>query len=125
MLLTLAYRTMDIETHSEGETTLTNDIAHVLNTTVTMTLKQAGKQLGVHAETVRRMAVDEEIPSVRIRTRWAIPTRFILDWISGNRQMWSKGSDGIWHRIGTPHYADDEEPAFRKGESTPILPRAH
>ena len=124
MLLTLAYRTMDIETHSEGETTLTNDIAHALNTTVTMTLKEAGDQLGVHAETIRRMAVDEEIPSARIRTRWAIPTLFILDWTLGNRQMWSRGPDGLWHRAGDCNSAEDKGPEFRKSESTPIPPGA-
>jgi excisionase family DNA binding protein len=115
---------MYIEQHSEGVTAPTIDIAHIMNTSVTMTLKQAGDQLGVHAETVRRMAVDEEIPSARIRKRWAIPTLFVLDWTSGNRQMWSKGSDGLWHRAGDCNSAEDKGPEFRKSESTPIPPGA-
>lgn len=63
-----------------------------------MTLREAGEQLSVHPETLRRMAVAQEIPAIRIRTRWVIPTQFVLDWVNGHIERWARSSEGTWQR---------------------------
>lgn len=63
-----------------------------------MTLREAGEQLSVHPETLRRMAVAQEIPAIRIRTRWVVPTQFVLDWVSGHIGRWVRSSEGTWQR---------------------------
>jgi hypothetical protein len=64
----------------------------------TMKLKDAAELLTVCGETLRRMAVASEIPALQIRTRWAIPTQFIEDWIAGNRSLWEIAPTGLWIR---------------------------
>lgn len=71
-----------------------------LNSTLpaAMKLKDAAELLTVHPETLRRMAVKNEIPSVRIRARWAIPSQYIEDWINGHLDAWTQSEGGVWQR---------------------------
>ena len=91
-----------------------------------ISLKDAGALLTVHPETLRRMAVDKEIPSVRIRDRWAIPSQYIEDWVNGHLAAWTQNPDGVWQR--TPGYnikTDAEEPDFRNTDEDPQSSGGH
>jgi excisionase family DNA binding protein len=68
------------------------------NLSPTLTLAEAGRALTVHQETLRRMAVANEIPALRIRSRWAIPRLFIDDWVSGHLDRWALSKEGVWQR---------------------------
>jgi excisionase family DNA binding protein len=85
-----------------------------------MTLQEAADLLTVHPETLRRMAVKNEIPSVRVRARWALPCQYVEDWINGHLAAWTQNPDGVWQR--TPGYdikTDVEEPEFRSTDTDP------
>ncbi len=93
MLSTVAYRsTSRLQPNEPPE-------GHMPTNQTTMTLKDAAELLTVCRETLRRMAVASEIPAIRIRTRWALPSQFIEDWIAGNRGLWELSAAGTWIRI--------------------------
>lgn len=94
------------------------------STPVTMKLEQAAAHLTVHPETLRRMAVANEIPSARIRSRWSIPSQFVEDWATGNRDLWNKTPDGHWYRKQGSQEALEEVSPFRSCEQLPIPPSA-
>ena len=75
----------------------------------TMKLKDAAALLTVCGETLRRMAVKCEIPALQIRTRWALPTLFVEDWIAGNRGLWEISPTGTWIRKEAPKYPANED----------------
>ena len=62
--------------------------------TATLTLKDAAKQLTIHPETLRRRIISKEIPAVRIGKRYAIPTQYIKDMITGHTENWTPGPHG-------------------------------
>ena len=65
----------------------------------TMSLKDAGKLLGVHGETLRRKSIDRSIPSIRIGDRHVVPRVWVDDLLNGQQDRWSKTQDGTWIRI--------------------------
>ena len=65
----------------------------------TMSLKDAGKLLGVHGETLRRKSIDRSIPSIRIGDRHVAPRVWVDDLLNGQQDRWSKTQDGTWIRI--------------------------
>jgi|LauGreDrversion4_2_1035121.scaffolds.fasta_scaffold99713_3 hypothetical protein len=64
----------------------------------TMTLKDAGKLIGVSGETLRRQSIDRSIPSIRIGDRHAVPRVWVNDLLNGQQDRWSKTQDGTWIR---------------------------
>ena len=85
-----------------------------------MTLQEAGDLLTVHPETLRRLGVKNKIPSLRIGTRWAIPSQYIEDWINGHLAAWTQNTEGVWQR--TPGYdikTDGEGAEFRSTNEPP------
>jgi excisionase family DNA binding protein len=86
-----------------------------------MTLQEAGDLLTVHPETLRRLGVKNKIPSLRIGTRWAIPSQYVEDWINGHLAAWTQNPDGVWQRIpGYDIKTDGEVAEFRSKGEPPI-----
>jgi excisionase family DNA binding protein len=85
-----------------------------------MKLKDVALLLTVHPETLRRMAVKNEIPSVRIRARWALPSQYVEDWINGHLAAWEQNQEGVWQRNPDyDHKTDGDEPDFRRPDGDP------
>lgn len=64
----------------------------------TMTLKDAGKLIGVSGETLRRQSIDRSIPSIRIGDRHVVPRVWVNDLVNGQQDRWYKSEDGTWIR---------------------------
>lgn len=64
----------------------------------TMTLKDAGKLIGVSGETLRRQSIDRSIPSIRIGDRHVVPRVWVNDLVNGQQDRWHKSEDGTWIR---------------------------
>ena len=64
----------------------------------TMTLKDAGKLIGVSGETLRRQSIDRSIPSIRIGDRHVVPRVWVNDLVNGQQDRWCKSEDGTWIR---------------------------
>ena len=64
----------------------------------TMTLKDAGKLIGVSGETLRRQSIDRSIPSIRIGDRHVVPCVWVNDLVNGQQDRWYKSEDGTWIR---------------------------
>ena len=64
----------------------------------TMTLKDAGKLIGVSGETLRRQSIDRSIPSIRIGDRHVVPSVWVHDLVNGQQDRWYKSEDGTWIR---------------------------
>lgn len=118
LLMTVAYRTVS------NATTAGSGNSQESCPKVGMTLREAGEQLSVHPETLRRMAVATEIPALRIRSRWVIPTQFVHDWVSGHADRWLQNPEGTWQRHDPGYENRTSSPDLEGAEDHPIPPTA-
>jgi excisionase family DNA binding protein len=64
----------------------------------TLTCREAGHLLGVHAETVRRGIKDGSIPAIRLGDRRLVPRQWVEDALNGLRSLWQPNADGTLER---------------------------
>lgn len=63
---------------------LSKDRDYKINPDQPYNLSQAGDKLGVSSDTVRRLIDDNEIKAFKIRTRWIIKGKALLNYMKRN-----------------------------------------